>query len=72
LAEFERDLIREHTDAGLEDDRASWRLTREVDAKKLATAKQSLADQNNNITTIGQMLCILRATFYRAVEQDSV
>jgi len=61
LAEFERDIIRERTKAGLSAARARGR----VDDKKLAMAKTMHADKNVNIDDICKALKVSRPTLYR-------
>jgi DNA invertase Pin-like site-specific DNA recombinase len=69
LAEFERNLIRERTIAGLEAARARGRLggrpKLKASSSKVAMAKKLHADKTNEINEICQMLQISRATFYR-------
>jgi DNA invertase Pin-like site-specific DNA recombinase len=71
LAEFERDLIRERTNAGLAAARARGRLggrpKKLADPKKLALAQQLYAGGQTEIATICQTLGISRATLYRYV-----
>ncbi len=71
LAEFERDLIRERTQAGLRAARARGRTGGRpkalADPKKLAMAKQLYADPTNAIDDICRTLGISRTTFYRHV-----
>src|SRR5204863_2136192 len=68
LAEFERDIIRERTNAGLQAARARGRLGGRPKAKSLETPKkvalaQSLYDdKNNSIDEICKTLNISRAT----------
>jgi len=72
LAEFERDLIRERTHAGLAAARARGRLGGRP--KKLATAQQVAAARalydggQTDIATICATLGISRATLYRALK----
>src|SRR5438034_2632962 len=74
LAEFERDIIRERTNAGLQAARARGRLGGRPKAKTLNTQKkvalaQSLYDdKNNTIDDICKTLNISRATLYRYIE----
>src|SRR5438034_5264303 len=74
LAEFERDIIRERTKAGLQAARARGRLGGRTKAKTLDTQKkvalaQSLYDdKNNTIDDICKTLNISRATLYRYIE----
>src|SRR5437868_13249807 len=73
LAEFERDIIRERTQAGLHAARARGRLGGRPKAKALNTPKkvvmaQSLYDnKNNTIDEICKTLNISRATLYRYI-----
>jgi DNA invertase Pin-like site-specific DNA recombinase len=72
LAEFEQDLIRERTHAGLQAARARGRL---FGRPKLLSPQQikqlqSLAkDEQNTVTEICQTLGISRATYYRYVRK---
>lgn len=74
LAEFERDLIRERTHAGLAAARSRGRVGGRP--KKLATAKQLelartlYAGGQTDIETICQTLGISRATLYRALKDQ--
>src|ERR671938_1624995 len=68
LAEFERDLVRERTRAGLQAARARGRRggrPRSLDATKLAQARSLHKDPANTIAAICATLGISRATFYR-------
>jgi DNA invertase Pin-like site-specific DNA recombinase len=71
LAEFERDLIQERTQAGLRAARARGRLggrpQKLVDPKKLALAQTLYDDGQTDIATICQTLGISRATLYRSL-----
>jgi DNA invertase Pin-like site-specific DNA recombinase len=73
LAEFERDIIRERTKAGLAAARARGRLGGRPKAKTLNTTKkvamaQSLYDdKNNTIDEICKTLHISRSTLYRYI-----
>ena len=75
LAEFERDLIRERTMAGLRAARARGRLggrpKKLADPKKLALAQQLYENKQTDIATICQTLGISRATLYRALTESS-
>jgi DNA invertase Pin-like site-specific DNA recombinase len=70
LAEFERDLIRERTNAGLAAARARGRLggrpRKLAEPKTLALARQ-LYDAGTEAATICQTLGISRATLYRSI-----
>ncbi len=72
LAEFERNLIRERTIAGLESARARGRLggrpELEVSSSKVAMAKKLYADKTNTIDDICKTLHISRATLYRYIK----
>ena len=74
LAEFERDLIRERTKAGLQAARARGRVGGRPKAQTLNTPKkvalaQSLYDnKNNTIEEICKTLNISRATLYRYIQ----
>jgi DNA invertase Pin-like site-specific DNA recombinase len=74
LAEFERDLIRERTNAGLAAARARGRLggrpKKLADPKKLALARQLYESGQTDIATICQTLGISRATLYRAIAKS--
>jgi DNA invertase Pin-like site-specific DNA recombinase len=76
LAEFERDLIRERTHAGLAAARARGRLggrpKKLTDAKQLDLARTLYAGGQTDITTICQTLGISRATLYRALKPGAV
>src|SRR5947199_6798230 len=74
LAEFERDIIKERTQAGLQAARARGRKGGRPKAKALNTLKkvalaQSLYnDKNNTIDEICKTLNISRATLYRYIK----
>lgn len=68
LAEFERDLIRERTQAGLASARARGRKggrPRALDAKKAAIAQTLRQDPARSVKEICETLGISPATFYR-------
>ena len=72
LAEFERDLIRERTKAGLEAARARGKRggrPRVMNAKKIALAKSMLKDKSNSIADVSQALGISRTTLYTYLSQ---
>lgn len=73
LAEFERDLIRERTQAGLAAARArgrqGGRKPKLDSAGKLALAQRLYADKQHSIADICATLHISRATLYRAVSK---
>lgn len=74
LAEFERDIIKDRTNAGLQAARARGRLGGRPKAKTLNTSKkvalaQSLYDnKNNTIEDICKTLYISRSTLYRYIK----
>jgi DNA invertase Pin-like site-specific DNA recombinase len=74
LAEFERDIIKERTKAGLEAARARGRLGGKPKApslntpKKVALAQSLYDDKTNTIDEICKTLNISRATLYRYIE----
>jgi DNA invertase Pin-like site-specific DNA recombinase len=72
LAEFERNLIRERTIAGLESARARGRLGGRPEligaSTKVAMAKKLYADKTNTIDDICKTLHISRATLYRYIK----
>jgi DNA invertase Pin-like site-specific DNA recombinase len=71
LAEFERDLIRERTQAGLAAARARGRVggrpKKLADPKTVALAQKLYADGQTDVATICRTLGISRATLYRYV-----
>lgn len=70
LAEFERDIIRERTRAGLQAARARGRLggrPKALDERKADIARQLYRDKTNAIRDICKTLNISRATLYRYV-----
>jgi DNA invertase Pin-like site-specific DNA recombinase len=73
LAEFERDLIRERTNAGLAAARARGRMggrPRKLKTNgKVALARRMFADQSHSIQEICAALGISRATLYRYVKE---
>jgi DNA invertase Pin-like site-specific DNA recombinase len=71
LAEFERDIIRERTQAGLTAARARGRRggrPKALTGKKAAIAKELYENKNNTIDEICKTLNISRATLYRYVK----
>ncbi len=68
LAEFERDLIRERTMAGLAAARARGRLggrPRALEAKQVALARAMYQDKNNSVKDICATLQVGKTTLYR-------
>ena len=71
LAEFERDLIRERTRAGLQAARARGRQggrPRKLDAKKLKMLHALYDDKSNSVADILRTLNISKSTLYRYVK----
>src|SRR5208282_6309995 len=71
LAEFERELIRERTQAGLSAARARGRTggrPRALSGQKVAMARQLYKDKSNSIPEICKTLKISRATLYRYIK----
>jgi DNA invertase Pin-like site-specific DNA recombinase len=70
LAEFERNLIRERTNAGLAAARARGRQggrPKKLDIRKAEMAQQLYDDKSNTIDDICRTLGISRATLYRYI-----
>ena len=73
LAEFERDIIRERTRAGLASARSRGRLGGRpsiMNSKKLKMATSLYADGKTQVGEICETLGISRATFYRHLFRD--
>ena len=71
LAEFERDIIRERTQTGLQTARARRRLggrPKALNPKKVSMAQALYNDKNNSISDICKTLNISIATLYRYVK----
>src|SRR5215204_459927 len=72
LAEFERDLTRERTNAGLAAARARGRKggrpKKLADARTIALANRLYRDEHTDVATICRTLGISRATLYRYLE----
>src|SRR3954468_12847432 len=67
LAEFERDIIRERTNAGLEAARTRGKLggrPKALSPEKIKLARKLYADKNMSVAEICKMLGISRATFF--------
>jgi DNA invertase Pin-like site-specific DNA recombinase len=74
LAEFERDLIRERTSAGLAAARARGRQggrPRKIKNGKAALAKSLYADKKHSIDDICETLGVSRSTLYRYMKKES-
>jgi DNA invertase Pin-like site-specific DNA recombinase len=73
LAEFERDIIRERTQAGLLAARARGRKggrPKSLTGKKTAMAQALYNDKNNTVDEICKTLNISRATLYRYIDTE--
>lgn len=73
LAEFERDLITERTNAGLAAARARGRTGGRpplLTGDKLATARKLYGQQDLTVAQIGDILGVSRSTIYRALRRD--
>ncbi|MGI0034599.1 MAG: recombinase family protein [Nitrososphaera sp.] len=71
LAEFERDIIRERTNAGLQAARARGRKggrPRILSGKKVAHLQELYNNKSNSISEICKTLNISRATLYRYIK----
>jgi DNA invertase Pin-like site-specific DNA recombinase len=74
LAEFERELIRERTRAGLAAARARGRQggrPRKLSPRQVAIAQALYKEGTHSINDICQTLGVSRATFYRAIAGNS-
>ncbi len=72
LAEFEQDIIRERTKAGLDSARARGRVggrPKKLDDKKVALAKSMMVDHSNSISDICDTLGVSKATLYRYLKK---
>jgi DNA invertase Pin-like site-specific DNA recombinase len=73
LAEFERDIIRERTSAGLEAARTRGRTggrPKSLTASKQALAQKLYADKETSLAEICKILGISRATLWRYVKEQ--
>jgi DNA invertase Pin-like site-specific DNA recombinase len=73
LAEFEREIIRERTQAGLQSARARGKTggrPKALTDKQVAMLNQLASDPNRSVNEICQILGISRKTFYRYVKAD--
>ena len=71
LAEFERDIIRERTKAGLEAARARGRVggrPKAMDDRKIALAHQLMSNPSNSASDVSKTLGVSRATLYRTLK----
>lgn len=72
LAEFERDIIRERTKAGLEAARARGRVggrPKLLDDRKIALAKQLMSNPSNKPLDVAKTVGVSRATLYRNLKE---
>ena len=72
LAEFERDIIRERTMAGLAAARARGRVggrPKSLSDEKIRLAKTLWNDKSNNISEICEILGVSKATLYRYLKE---
>jgi DNA invertase Pin-like site-specific DNA recombinase len=73
LAEFERDLLRERTQAGLTAARARGRhggRRTVMSPEKLAVARQMYASREHTVAAIARTLGVSRATIYRSLQRQ--
>lgn len=74
LAEFERELIRERTTAGLAAARARGRKggrPRKLNDDDIVMARQLLKDPDMQVTKVAQRLGVARSTLYAALRTDT-
>ena len=72
LAEFERDLIRERTNAGLASARARGRLggrPRELSAHQVTAIRSMYEQRDMTVAEIGAAFGVSRTTVYRYVQR---
>jgi len=75
LAEFERSLIRERTNAGLKAARARGRnggRPKKLDARKLAVAESLLKDPKLTVKEVAEQVGIARSTLYTYLKRDEL
>lgn len=73
IAEFERDVIRERTMAGLEAARARGRnggRPRAMDERKLALASRLMKDRETPVSEVCEIVGVSKATLYRHLKPD--
>jgi len=71
LAEFERDIIRERTMAGLQAARARGRVggrPKAMDDRKIQLARQLMSNPVNSASEVSKTLGVSRATLYRSLK----
>lgn len=72
LAEFERNLIQERTQAGLKAARARGRnggRPKKLTGKNLAMAQSLMQDKTNTVNAIAKQFGVSRSTLYRLIQQ---
>ncbi len=75
LAEFEREMIRERTKAGLKAARARGRMNgrpKKLSNQQIAIAKKLMEDKETNIIEITKTMNVSRSTLYRYQTSKSV
>jgi DNA invertase Pin-like site-specific DNA recombinase len=75
LAEFERSLIRERTNAGLKAARARGRnggRRKKLDFRKLAVAESLLKDSKLTVAEVAEQVGIARSTLYTYLERNEL
>lgn len=73
LAEFERDLIKERTNAGLKAARARGRTggrPPQLTSNQVKTARRMYAEREMTVAAIGEVLGVSRTTIYRTLKRD--
>lgn len=73
LAEFERDIIRDRTNAGIAAARKRGRVggrPKITDKKKVALAKSLFKDKSNSIASICEILNVSKTTLYRCLKKE--
>ena len=73
LAEFERDMIRERTLAGIEAAKRRGKIggrPKKMDKKKISLARTMHDDPSNSVSDICEILNISKSTLYRYLEEE--
>lgn len=74
LAEFERNLVKERTHAGLKAARARGRIggrPAKLSGQDLVMAKALMADRNNDVGDVAKRFGVHRSTLYRLTKSES-
>lgn len=74
LAQFERELIQERTNAGLAAARARGRMGGrpiKLGPREVATARRLLEDPEQTVKGVAELLGVGRSTLYRALERHA-